>query len=39
MHDDRAARGADGAAGTSTAYDRVADFRSGVTGGADRCLA
>lgn len=39
LRDDRAARGADGTAGTPTAYDRVADFRSGVDGGADRCLA
>lgn len=36
---DDAARGTDGAVSDTTAYARIADFRQGVDGGADRCLA
>jgi predicted metalloprotease len=36
---DDAATATDGAVADTTAYARVADFRQGVDGGADRCLA
>jgi predicted metalloprotease len=35
---DSAARSTDGATATGGAYARIADFRNGVTGGAQRCL-
>ncbi|GLZ55877.1 neutral zinc metallopeptidase [Actinomycetospora sp. NBRC 106378] len=36
---DDAATATDGAVADATAYARIADFRAGVDGGADRCLA
>lgn len=39
LENDDAARGTDGVAGAGTGYERIRVFRSGVTGGPDRCLA
>ena len=38
QRDDSAARGTDGTSAPGGAYARIADFRNGVTGGAQRCL-
>jgi predicted metalloprotease len=39
LEDDDAARGTDGVPAAGTGYERIQIFRSGVTGGPDRCLS